>query len=217
MLGGGLKTASDVEFDQVGDHWVSVTIDSRTCQNNVSEIWQVFTLAPAPDGTLTGEYSATVANDCAEKRTVTFSRTGDVDLSSLPDPATLSARVVSPAEALHRRYHSKLVFKAGLAPQDADELVTTNCTHRREVHELFLPTYEGHTLVFDGGKWMLYEEYPATFQGCNNLNLITHGEYPMPQPPQNPITLLKGHGHHQQSGNCLISVDFDETLTRTGD
>jgi serine/threonine-protein kinase len=64
---------------------------------------------------------------------------------------------------------------------------------------------------------MLYEEYPATFQGCNNLNLITHGEYPMPQPPQNPITLLKGHGHHQQSGNCLISVDFDETLTRTGD
>jgi hypothetical protein len=47
--------------------------------------------------------------------------------------------------------------------------------------------------------------------------LTTHGEYPMPQPPQNPVMLLQGHGHHEQTGNCSVNVDFDETLTRTGD
>jgi serine/threonine protein kinase len=40
---------------------------------------------------------------------------------------------------------------------------------------------------------------------------------PLPQPLQNPITLLTGNGHQQQSEPCAVSVDFDETFTRTGD
>jgi hypothetical protein len=71
--------------------------------------------------------------------------------------------------------------------------------------------------VFRDGKWNLYTEHGATMQGCTNLRMTTHGEFPLPQPPQNPITLLKGHGHLQQTGNCVANVDFDETFTRTGD
>jgi serine/threonine-protein kinase len=42
-------------------------------------------------------------------------------------------------------------------------------------------------------------------------------KYPLPQSPQNPITLLTGHGRHEQSAPCGLTVDFDETFTRTGD
>jgi hypothetical protein len=42
-------------------------------------------------------------------------------------------------------------------------------------------------------------------------------QFPLPQPLQNPITLLTGNGHQQQAEPCAASVDFDETFTRTGD
>ena len=61
--------------------------------------------ANPPDGTLSGEYSSTTSKGCTAKRAVTFTRTADVDVTSLPDPAGQPPRVVSPAEALHGRYH----------------------------------------------------------------------------------------------------------------
>jgi hypothetical protein len=52
----------------------------------------------------------------------------------------------------------------------------------------------------------------ADIPGCGPTHLKTTAPYPLPQPLQNPITMLTGHGHHEQSG-----IDFDETITRTGD
>jgi serine/threonine-protein kinase len=50
---------------------------------------------------------------------------------------------------------------------------------------------------------------------------VTHttktGQFPLPQPPQDPITLLTGHGRQAQTGSCPANVEFDETFTRTGD
>ncbi|MDT5303354.1 MAG: eukaryotic-like serine/threonine-protein kinase, partial [Mycobacterium sp.] len=43
------------------------------------------------------------------------------------------------------------------------------------------------------------------------------GQFPLPQPLQNPITVLTGHGRQDQTGACAGSVVFDETITRTGD
>ncbi len=85
----------------------------------------MFRLQPRPDGSLTGEHTRTTADQCAEKRTVTFTRTGDVDLDAdfytLPDPADLPPRVVSPAEALRGRYHITRTFTMkGLAVLQAD-------------------------------------------------------------------------------------------------
>jgi serine/threonine-protein kinase len=37
------------------------------------------------------------------------------------------------------------------------------------------------------------------------------------KPPQDPIATLTGHGHWEQSEPCAVSVEFDETFTRTGD
>jgi serine/threonine protein kinase, bacterial len=42
-------------------------------------------------------------------------------------------------------------------------------------------------------------------------------EFPLPQPPQDPITLLTGHGHNESTGAACPSADYDETLVRTGD
>jgi hypothetical protein len=46
------------------------------------------------------------------------------------------------------------------------------------------------------------------------------GQYPLPQPPKDPITLLTGHGHLEQSGSeagsCAVNTDFDDTYTRIG-
>jgi hypothetical protein len=67
------------------------------------EYWTVITLQPRPDGTLAGQYRAWESN-CETERTVTFTRIGDVDLNSLPDPASQPVRVTSPATAWHGHY-----------------------------------------------------------------------------------------------------------------
>jgi hypothetical protein len=220
MLSGGMKLASNTEFDQVGENWIAVTIDNAPCHDHASEIWQTLTLKPAPDGTLSGEYRAASANGCAEKRTVTFTRTGDVDVNSLPDPNKLPRRVVSPGEALHGVYHVTRVFTGGaIAPQNADESVRTDClrTGERCVSYFYSKTTDT-PMVFGGDKWIFdVVSQPETSPGCNDLTVTSHAEYPLPQPPQNPVTLLKGQGHHQQTGNCMVDVDWSETITRIGD
>jgi serine/threonine-protein kinase len=42
-------------------------------------------------------------------------------------------------------------------------------------------------------------------------------EYPLPQPAQDPITLLTGRGHYTITGACAYSSDFDSRVERTGD
>jgi serine/threonine-protein kinase len=73
-------------------------------------------------------------------------------------------------------------------------------------------------LVFAGGTWISESNHDADIPGCGSTHLKTTAQYPLPQPLQNPVTLLTGHGHHEQSGSaCATSIDFDETITRTGD
>jgi serine/threonine-protein kinase len=73
-------------------------------------------------------------------------------------------------------------------------------------------------LLFGGGNWTWDIEDDGV---CPESGATTHVKstvkYPLPQSPQNPITLLTGHGRHEQSAPCALTVDFDETSTRTGD
>ncbi|KZS64177.1 hypothetical protein LAUMK35_03047 [Mycobacterium pseudokansasii] len=105
-LGGETTFAPTMVLDQIDGQWLGVAIGSDKCQGAPAEIWEVFTLQPGPGGSFTGEFAAMTSNDCVGKHTVTFTRIGDVDLNSLPDPATLPPRVVSPAEALRGSYHA---------------------------------------------------------------------------------------------------------------
>jgi Protein kinase domain len=100
-LSGTPDAAQTIVFDEVGGRWLAVALGSDTCRDTPAEIWEVFTLQPRPDGTFAGNYTRSARNGCETNYTVTFTRNGDVDVNTLPDPATLPPRVVSPVGALH--------------------------------------------------------------------------------------------------------------------
>jgi serine/threonine-protein kinase len=220
-LTGELTFSSDLVFDEVGGSWLAVVLGKGPCRDAQAETWEVFKLQPRPDGTLAGEYTATAANACGGKYNVTFTRTGDLDANnSLPDPATVPPRVVSPAEALRGRYREKRSFRNGSPQQESDFSVSTDClrTGDRCMSFFHAPMGTVEALVFQAGNWILDTSLDTKCPGSGAPMRVTKtGQYPLPQPLQNPITLLTGTGHQQQTDPCAVGVDFDETFTRTGD
>ena len=199
-------------FDEVGGGWLAVGLYTGTCQNAPHEYWEVITLQPRPDGTLSGEHSVTSNNGCYSKRAVTFTRTGDVDVTSLSDPASQPPRVVSPAEALHGRYRWTQTNSNGKI-LEGDYAVRTDCLRTGDrCMSFFHTTGTAWPLVFGSGKWTWNVEFDS--QGCH---VKSTAEYPLPTPPQDPITLLTGHGRHEETGSACNSYDFDEKYARTGD
>jgi predicted Ser/Thr protein kinase len=218
-LSGQTAFASPMVFDEIGQDWLAVGLGAVPCKSDgAAEMWEVLTLKPRPDGTLVGEYTATTSNDCVSKRTVTFTRTGDADLESLPDPASLPPRVVSPAEALRGRYQQSRTFPAVGQTQQTVYQVRTAClrTGDRCMSFFFGQAGEVEPLVFGGDKWNLFTETDSACRGAP-MHVKKTGQYPLPQPLQNPITLLTGHGRQEQSQPCAANIEFDETFTRTGD
>jgi serine/threonine-protein kinase len=103
----GQYASKSMVFDKVGDSWLAVSTSTASCKGvEDSEAWNAIWLDPESDGTMSGESTQSTNNGCYNKRTVTFTRTGDTDLSTLPDPARQAPRVVSPAAGLHGRYHN---------------------------------------------------------------------------------------------------------------
>jgi protein kinase-like protein len=221
-LSGEFKLASSWVFDEVDGRWVAVALATDKCRDAPAEVWQVLMLEPRPDGSLAGEYRGASANACNEKRSVTFTRTGDVDMNSLPDPSTLPPRVRSPAEALHGRYHVARKFKSGIKPQQGDQAVATDCLRTGDRCMSYFHSKVNDTpLVFSGANWDLHVEHDDNDPGCGGAVYVkATGQYALPQPPQDPITQLIGHDHLDESSgrsDCQWSVDYDETFTRTGD
>jgi serine/threonine-protein kinase len=186
------------------------------------EYWTAITLQSRPDGTLAGQYKALgVTGDCETDRTVAFTRIGDVDPNSIPDPASQGARVPSPAEAFHGLYH------VSLAPLDGskqtiswDHTVETECLRTGER----CISAARENLVFADGKWTEnYEDLalgckPPPTRGSNPIEV--HWELPLSQPPQDPITLLTGHGHRDiggEGGCAAASYNEEVKFERTGD
>ncbi len=217
-IGGDTTSTPTLVFDDVGGRWVAVSITSDQCRNVSTEYWGVITLQPHPDGTFAGERSTTTVMGCAVKRTVTFARTGDVDITSLPDPAGQPPRVVSPAEALHGRYQDTTTYTNGAKdPPVQDLAVRTDCLrtgdrcisffHNKQVVE---------PMIFDGAKWV--RDFEGDGAACPNggtPHIKVTTVYPLPQPPQNPIALLTGHGHIESTGTTCVGGDFDEKFART--
>jgi predicted Ser/Thr protein kinase len=214
--------ASTMVFDQVGASWVAVALAPTPCNNVTAEMWQVFTLQPQPDGTLRGELIRLSAKQCQERRPVTFTRTGDVDVDAdfrgLPDPAKLPPRVVSPAEGLHGRYRITRTFTGGSPQHMGDSGVTTYCLRTGDRCMSYFSVASGDIpLEFSGGNWTWKDETDGPCPGGAMSHLSANGQFPLPQPPQNPIPVLTGHGTWVQTGACPANVGFDETFTRTGD
>ncbi len=144
-------------FDQVGSNWVAVVVYTGRCNDIPVEDWYAITLQPGPNGTLSGDVRVMTNFSCREKHTVTFTRTGDVDPKSVPDPATFTPRVVSPAEALHGHYHLRETYEdKRLPPDESDLAVSTDClrTGDRCISYFHSPTNSfGLPLVFAAGNW----------------------------------------------------------------
>ncbi len=216
----GIVLVSNLVFDQIGSSWVAVGLGSTTCNDAPAEVWVVFTLQPQPDGTLTGETTRSTVNSCSTaKRTVTFTRTGDPDLAKVPDPAALPPRAASPSTALRGRYHETITYvNGGSAPGQDDLTVRTVCLRTGDRCMSLFHAIDGVVpLVFSGGKWTRDDEgtVPCNLGGTVHIKLSA--EYPLPDPLQDPIPLLIGHGHNVTTGSACAGGDFEDKFERTGD
>ncbi|WP_205874667.1 serine/threonine-protein kinase [Mycobacterium camsae] len=216
-LKGDAAFASTMVFDELAGNWVAVALSTHPCRDNTSEIWEVFTLQARPDGTLTGEQTRTARNNCQEKRTVTFTRTGDA-APGLPDPATLPPRVVSVAEAFHGRYQLTRTFAGGNPQQLGESAIATNCLRTGDRCMSYFHNKSGDVpLIFAGGGWTWDDLSTGTCPDGNPATLRASATFPLPQPVPETLMSLAGHGHWTQTGTCAVNVDFDEIFTRTGD
>ena len=218
--GSGIVLVSNLVFDEIGGTWIAVGLGSTQCNNAPAEVWVVFTLQPQPDGTLSGDTTRSTTNSCsAAKRTVTFTRTGDPDLSKVPDPAALPPRAASPSTALHGRYHETLTYSNGnSAPGQDDLTVRTECLRSGDRCMSLFHAPDGVVpLVFANGKWTRDDEgtVPCNLGGMTQIKITA--EYPLPEQLQDPIPELIGHGQNVSTGSACIGGDFEDKFTRTGD
>jgi serine/threonine-protein kinase len=221
-LTGETMQAPTIALDQVGGSWLAVSAGSSTCNNVDGEVWETFTLQPRPDGTLAGEATEIMGKGCANKRNVTFTRTGDVDVNSIADPKALPPRVVSPAEALHGRYQETGSQPNGYRERNDDFVVRTDCLRAGDRCMSFFhkPPATAMALVFGGGMWTYDREFDMR---CSKGGAMQHtrivAQFPLPQPPQDPIALISGHGHEDVTGppSPCKSTDVDIKFARTGE
>jgi serine/threonine protein kinase len=217
---GGQYPAKDLVFDKVGGRWLAVSIARTNCkERDNDEAWNVISVQPQPDGTMTGEFTLTTTNGCFSKRAVTFTRTANTDVSLLPDPATQAPRVASPAEALHGSYDEVLTNTGGSTTGHVG--VRTDClrTGERCMSYLLEPSKRGEPFVFGNGTWTLNVEYDGTCPSGGAVHIKRTITIPLPQPSQDPIASLSGHGYDNEvtPGTRCKSQGFDAKYSRTGD
>lgn len=216
----GIVLVSNLVFDRIGPNWVAVSLASTSCNDAPTEVWVVFTLQPQPDGTLTGETTRSTVNSCgAAKRTVTFTRTGDPDLTKVPDPASLPPRAASASTALHGRYHETITYANGATvPGQADLTVRTMCLRTGDRCMSLFHAIDGVVpLVFSADKWTRKDEGTVPCNPGETAHFSLTAEYPLPDPLQDPIPLLTGRGHNEIAGSSCAAGDFEDKFERTGD
>jgi serine/threonine-protein kinase len=207
---------SSLVFDMVDGRWLAVTaVPGVNCHNGQDERWVIFSLQAKPDGSLTGEWrEAFPVGACSTMRTVTFSRTGGVK-GSVIDPGDQPPRVQSPAEALHGAYRYTEIFADHTHHHDYSGETYCLRDGRNCLSYLHNPE-EGYPLTFAEAKWTALVSGDGPCAGGTE-QIQTTSVYPLPQPPQNPITAVSGKGHRTTTGSCTATFDFDVKLERIGD
>lgn len=208
-------------FDDVDGRWVAVTTAQGKCQDQDVERWKMFSVQQRPDGSLSGEYIYFDAEGCNARRPVTLTRVGDVIAEdAVADPNSAPPRVASPATALWGRYRYTS-SDPSLATQTEYNLAgLTSCLRTGERCLSFFTDATGarQVMVFANNKWTYNNVWEADCSsGAGKAHTVETGEFPLPEPLQNPITLLIGHGHHEHSGACSGSGDVELKFQRTGD
>jgi serine/threonine-protein kinase len=217
-VSGSQSTTPTLVLDKIGARWVAVSAIPGTCQNTPSEFWETMSLQTRPDGTLEGEFTVRSTTSCARNQQVTFTRTGDVQRNvPIADPKAQPARVASPGRALHGRYQETDTY-ADARSAEANFDIQTYCLRTGErCLSFWLNPDDIKTLVFSQGQWVLTTtSLDSNCKTGGRAHREISLEYPVPQPPQDPITLLTGHGHYTITGDCPFNSDFDSRVDRTG-
>lgn len=207
-------------FDDVRGRWIAVALEGGKCNDKSIEKWNYVWLQPHADGTMVGEW-ITDSLDCYSKRTVTFTRSGDADVAGLSDPAEQPARVLSPAQALHGFYHLLTTYTGPNAPkpQEADYNVDTICLRTGDrCNSRFVRNGSSGTqlLLFADNVWTRDDEYDAACPAGGTSHVRIKGTFPLPEPAQDPISVLTGSGTKDESGSSCKGGPYDMTFTRTG-
>ncbi len=218
-IGGSQSAASTMVLDQIDGTWTAVNAAPGSCRNAQTEVWEQMSLRSQPDGNLQGEFVVRSTSGCARNQQVTFTRTGDAQKGvPIADAAAQPARVASQADALAGRYQEIDTYTADGRSAEANFDIQTYClrTGQRCLSYWMNPN-DAKILVFAKGQWVLVNT--STDSECKSGGRA-HREitlqYPLPQPPQDPITLLTGRGHYTITGDCPYNSDFDSRVQRTG-
>ena len=219
---GSLTAATALVLDEVDGRWESVTTKEGKCGGGAStEVWESMSLESQPDGSLEGEFIVRSTDpNCASNRPVTFTRTGgQQDGVSVVDPASLPARVASPAEALYGRYQEVDTYKDGNRSADVSFDIQTYCLRTGDrCLSYWLNPNDVKILTFDKNQFVLANRSSdSTCKEGGPAHREVTAQYPLPTPAQDPITLLTGNGHYTVTGSCPFNSDFDSRVQRTGD
>jgi serine/threonine protein kinase len=225
---GGPVLQPSFVFDKVDGGWVAVattTVASAPLAAGLNgctfpgEYWTVITLRQQSDGKLIGQYHAMSATHCSSERTVTLTRTGDADVGSLPDPGDQAPRVTSPAGGWHGTYHGTRTPDDSRKAVSWDTTVATHCLRTGERCASYAHEKDGYdVLVFEAGKWTLAYEGNHKCSDGQIEQLKYHWEFALPEPAQDPITLLTGRGPREIIGTaCSGNFTEDVKYERTGD
>jgi hypothetical protein len=220
--GGDHADVESMVFDNVGGRWLAVGISHVDCGNPNDEAWNVISLAPQPDGTLSGESTRASADGCFMRRNVTLTRKGDADISQLPDPTHLDPRAVSPAEALRGRYDGQITYADGHKTVVRRYGVRTDCLRTGDRCMSFFLEADGgnRSYVFANGTWTRNEDFQDECSSGGTYQATFTSTMALPQPPQDPIGSLVGHGYDTVAPGSNVgcpSQAFDQTFSRTGD
>jgi predicted Ser/Thr protein kinase len=218
-VSGSQSTTSTLVLDQIDGRWKAVSATPGTCLNAPSEFWETMSLQSQPDGPLQGEFIVRSTTGCARNQQVTFTRTGDVPRNaSITDPDAQPLRVASPAQALHGRYQETDTYSEGRSAATTFD-IQTNCLRTgQRCFSLWLSPDDVKAFVFAQGRWVLTNtSSDAECKTGGRAHREVSLEYALPQPPQDPITLLAGRGHYTVAGDCPFNSDFDSRVERTGD
>lgn len=221
ISGSGSALISNFTFDQLGGNWEAVGLTSTDCGAGPTEIWVTMSLQTQPDGSLTGEtVRASTDGACSARRTVMFTRTGDVDLSKVPDPAVLPPRSVSAADGLFGTYSQTTSFADGNVVAGQPLTAETYCLRGGDrCMSLFHGPDGVVTLIYADDKWTRNEAGVVACAMGGTAQVTIRAEYPMPQSLQDPIPVLAGRGEQTVSagGACTGGGPFEDTFERTGD
>ena len=123
------------------------------------------------------------------------------------------------AEGLRGQYRRTFSWPGNRPPTVVESAVKTDCLRTGDRCMSYFHEPSGDLpMVFGGGSWTWKIEGDIMCpRSADSAHVNSSGQDPLPQPPQDPIAQLTGHGHKEQSAPCEMNADFQETMTRVGD